>query len=162
MRPLPVPLPETIRLPKARLTAILLILIGAGFAAIGAGMVAEGNATGWIVGGFFGLCALAGVALLVGDSGVLLDREGFEVHSLWRRTRYRWQEVSVFDVRGVRQTRFLAFDDLAAPKRPLLDGANRFLIGANASIANSLIGGDLTYACALMNAFRARAVGAGE
>ena len=159
MRPLPSPLPESVHLPKARLTGALLAVLGAGFALIGAWMGAEGDWIGWWIAVFFGLCGLAGLGLLLGDNGVVLDREGFEVRSLLRSKRYRWREVSSFSVRRVRQSRFLVFDDLAAPKRPLLDGANRFLIGANASIANSLIGGDLAYACALMNAFRARAHG---
>lgn len=151
-------LPERLDLPKPRLTSAMLVLIGGGFAAIGIWMIRDGEALGWTVAGFFGLCAAIGVAQWFSNAGVSLDRDGFEVRSLMKRTRYAWSDVSAFGMARVRANRFLTFEHLSAPRRPMLDGASRVLVGTNAAIAGSLIGGDPAKACALMNAFRDRAL----
>lgn len=54
---------------------------------------------GWFEILFFGLCLLAGLAQLhPGCSYLQLDREGFTLCSLFRRHRFRWEEIEGFYV----------------------------------------------------------------
>jgi hypothetical protein len=80
-----------------------LTLIGSGvFVAIGVWMIASGDSSGWLVGGFFGLCLLvalfepwlpkpgtsSGYRLLVTDDEVACE------HPKRRRESIRWEDVN--------------------------------------------------------------------
>jgi hypothetical protein len=77
----------------------LLMLLGSGaFTAAGIAMVlSSATAGGWFGVIFFGLCTIVAVVMLLPGAGALrLDREGFEVTSLFRRHRSRWADATGF------------------------------------------------------------------
>jgi len=84
------------------------------FAAAGVGMLREGNWKGWLVLLFFGLCTLmSAIALLPGAGSLVLDREGFQFCSLFRRHRTLWRDASGFAAAAVPPARLplVVFDD---------------------------------------------------
>ena len=104
-----------------------------------------------------GAMVLAGVAALVLTKGVQLDPDGFDVSYVVGKRRYRWAEVSAFTCEQTIIT-MLAFD-LVAPKGGAEQAASAFLSGKHMSIHGAQFGADVKFACAVMNAFRARALG---
>ena len=87
--------PVTLRPSRLRWILVLLasLVLGAG----GVLMIADGRDIGWLVAGFFGLCAaVACVSMLPGASYLVLDEEGFTVGSLFRSARVVWPEVVEF------------------------------------------------------------------
>ena len=69
----------------------------AAFTAGGVWMITDGNAGGWLVAGFFGLCALVGFVMLLPNAASLeLTPQGFTQKTLFRRAAYRWSEVAEF------------------------------------------------------------------
>lgn len=152
-------LPDQLDLPKPRLKGALLAAVSLAFTAIGAWLGGAGEGSGWWIAAFFALCTLSALYMLFGNAGVSLDREGFVMRSPFKNHRYEWRNVSIVEIAQAPRTKFLAFDDLSKT-RPNLDRVNRMLVGRNAGIPASIIGGSLQQACEQMNAFRARAVGA--
>src|SRR5690606_27719346 len=64
---------------------------------VGSAIVSTHPLLAWAGIGFFGLCAaVALLNLLPGASGLVLDGEGFEIVSLFRRSRIGWDEVTRF------------------------------------------------------------------
>ncbi len=144
-------------LPRAPLKAILLLLCAVLFVAVGVWMILDGEPFGWIAAGFFALGIPAALAMLLGEAPVQLDREGFELRTVFKRRRYFWVKLSEFGLAQVGSTRFIVFDD-SSKQRRVLDRINRGLVGGTESLPASLIGGRLEDACALLNAFRERAL----
>ncbi|MGJ4730792.1 STM3941 family protein [Luteimonas sp. SDU101] len=65
----------------------------------------------WACIAFFGLGVLVALAnLLPGASGLVLDAEGFEIVSLYRRSRIAWADVARFGEVGVGLERMVGFD----------------------------------------------------
>ena len=53
----------------------------------------------WFAIVFFGFCAIISIVLLLpGAASLGLDRDGFEITSLFRRRRVRWRDASGFEV----------------------------------------------------------------
>jgi hypothetical protein len=132
------------------------------FVAGGIHMIAVGAATGWLVAGFFGLgTVVAAVMLLPGAGALKLDRDGFEVTSLYRRHRTRWQDATGFEAVTVavpfRVQRMVAYDDVNL--------AGQSLAKLSVAIAGHNAGLPDTYGLAvddlagLLKAWRARATG---
>ena len=89
--------PGPVTLRPSRTRWLLVLAIGLLFAVGGVWMIQDGRWMGWYVLVFFGLVALiAAVAMLPGAGGLILDREGFDVTSLFRRYRIRWQDTADF------------------------------------------------------------------
>ena len=89
--------PGPVTLRPSRTRWLLVLAIGLLFAVGGVWMIQDGEWMGWYVLVFFGLVALiAAVAMLPGAGGLILDREGFDVTSLFRRYRIRWQDTADF------------------------------------------------------------------
>jgi hypothetical protein len=142
----------------------IVILLGCGaFVAIGVWMTASGQTEdkiyGW--GGlvFFGLgMVVAAIAMLPGASMLKLDRERFEVTSLYRRQSYRWQDTTGFEAVQIPPARqkTVAFDDVNAKKKALAR-LNVGLVGRNSGLPDTygLYAADLAN---LMAQWRARAV----
>jgi hypothetical protein len=109
-----------------------LMLVGSGaFTAAGIAMASSNASTGWPGAIFFGLCTVVATVMLLPGAGMLrLDRDGFEVTSLFRRHRSRWP-----DTRG--------FESAAIPPsmihRVVYDDAN--LSGKSIAWLNAMIAG---------------------
>ncbi len=151
-------LPDTVFLRTPRWKALLVLLGSVAFVAIGAVLVRQGEAFGWLAIAFFGLGVPVALIMLLGKSGLSLDRAGFEMPVFGGRRRYRWRDVSAFEAVNVYGAAMIVFDDLKS--RGFLAHANQAVCGRNAGIGATLIPGDLDQACALLNAFRDRALGA--
>jgi len=119
---------------------------------------------------FFGVCALVSVASLLPGSGALtLDGDGFTMRSLFRSHRCSWRQVSEFGVidigatvghpapRRMGRAEFVAFDDSKATGR-LADWA-RQTTGRSGMLPDTY-GLDCQSLATLLNAWRARAIGA--
>jgi hypothetical protein len=146
-----------LHVPRPAGTLIVLLCICLAFVAAGLWMLAEGEAWGWLAISFFGLGAVAFVALLLSDSGLTLAADGFEMRTLFRRTRYLWTEVSEFSILDVQSSSQIMFDDLTILHRPLAR-FTRFLLGRNSAIPVAIMGGTLEETCALLNQYRAEAL----
>lgn len=87
-------LPSHERLHPGRLRLLGLLAVSLVFVAIGALMLAEGEWTGLLVGGFFGVCVLVFVPMLSSRWNHLhLDRQGVRCRVLWRERRWRWEDI---------------------------------------------------------------------
>ena len=75
-----------------------LLLIGSVlFVATGIVMVLKGEESGWLPACFFGLTAIVGAVSLLPEATTLrLDADGMETTTLFRKTHYRWRDVSDF------------------------------------------------------------------
>jgi hypothetical protein len=149
--------PGPVMLTPSRRKWILILLISAGFTAIGIWMVARGDTTGWFPLAFFGLCTVAGViALLPGAGGLRLDRDGFAVTSLFRSHTYRWHDTSGFAVTRISGNKMVVFDDVNAAGRAIAS-VNVGLVGRNAGLPDTYgLGADAL--AELLTFWRARAV----
>jgi len=141
----------------------LVILLGCAlFTAAGVWMVATDAPNGWLVVLFFGAgSAVAATLLLPGAAQLTLDADGFQVTSLFRRFRSRWQDVSAFEVVSVppANLKLVGYNDIVA-KRRMLGALNRTIAGRNAALPDNygLAVNDLAQ---LMSFWRERAQGAG-
>lgn len=92
-------LPSHERLHPGRLRLLGLLAMSLVFVSIGALMIAEGEWSGLLVGGFFGLCVVVFVPMLFSRWNHLhLDREGVRCRSLWRERRWRWEDIAELGV----------------------------------------------------------------
>ena len=92
-------LPSHERLHPGRLRLLGLLSISLVFVAIGALMLADGEWSGLLVGGFFGLCAVVFVPMLFSRWNHLhLDRQGIRCRTLWRERRWRWEDIAELGV----------------------------------------------------------------
>ena len=89
----------------------MLLLASLAFVAAGVWMIGEGNAAGWFVAGFFGLCALPAVwSLWPNASYLLLTPEGFTVKTPFRSWSLRWDDVEEFGAESTGRTTIVTFD----------------------------------------------------
>lgn len=91
---------EVLVVEGSRWKLLLALAICAMFTAGGSWMIAEGEALGWLVAGFFGIGGLAIVAvtLLRGAPRLILDADGFEFTAVFRRSKIPWSAVDEFYV----------------------------------------------------------------
>jgi hypothetical protein len=143
-------------LPRPRWRIVGFIVLMVPLAAAGALMVHEGQPLGWLIGGFFALCAATFVWMLVGDFGVTLDHDGFEIRTLFTRKRYRWAHVSTFAPYRTQSSAMVLFDDADRPEG-MLTSINRAIVGKTESIPAILLAGSVEDASVLMNQYRATA-----
>ncbi|WP_238345815.1 hypothetical protein [Luteimonas saliphila] len=100
---------ETLRPSPAKWLA--MVAISAVFVWIGLRIMGTHPLIGWSSLVFFGLCGgLAVLNLLPGASCLVLDEDGFEIVSLFRRSRVRWTEVARFGETRVGLHRLVGFD----------------------------------------------------
>ena len=92
-----------------RRKAALLLAGCAGFVALGAWAVAENPWLGWTCIAFFGLgIPVSLLTMLPGSTYLRIDGQGFEMASLYRRHRVRWEEVDGFGLASVGGNRMIA------------------------------------------------------
>lgn len=103
--------PETLLLRPSLAKRLVRLASCALFTFIGAMMIRDGEAWGWLVLGFFGLAAALFLALLLpGAEYLRLTAEGFEVRSLWRSHRQRWDDVAVFHAGRIARNAMVLID----------------------------------------------------
>jgi hypothetical protein len=152
------PMPETITLKPDRLRWLLVFAICVGFVAISLWIGPSDPMMFYGAGGFFLLCGLVAVPLMVGvGSSLELDREGFACRTLFRTFRRRWRDCSAFHpvTTGLRKyVGFSSQEDEAA--HPRMAPASRAVIGATGMLPETY-GLSADELADLMNRFRERA-----
>ena len=131
--------PGPVTLVPSRRRWLLIFLGAAAFTAIGIWMVASGNAVGWFVLLFFGLCAAVGLAaMLPGAGGLTLNRDGFEIVNLFRRSSFRWADVDDFGSARIPPSghNMVVFNHAKAKGRAVAT-LNVGLVGRNAGLPDS-------------------------
>ena len=89
--------PRTLR--TKPISNIALLSVSVGFVGVGRWMVHEGQWSGWLIIGFFGVCALVAIALMLpGASYLRLNSEGFTMCCMYRSHTFKWSDVAEFDV----------------------------------------------------------------
>lgn len=151
--------PGPAKLCPSRAKWLLILLLSAFFVFGGYLGVSKGDPLGWLPLIFFGLgIVVAAVQLLPGASWLMLDGEGFEVKTLFRRHRSHWPDVS--DFRAVSTppsvTKRVAYFDKRF-RNSKLGKLNIALVGGNAMLADryGLAASDLAQ---LMASWRALAL----
>jgi hypothetical protein len=152
--------PGPVTLFPSRVRWFGILLVSMVLAAGGIHMIADRSYFGWLVAGFFGLCTIVAAAMLLPGAGALkLDRDGFEVTSLYRRHRTRWPDATGFEAVAVpfRAQRMVVYDDVSLAGRSLAK-LSVAIAGHNAGLPDTygLAVDDLV---ALLKAWRARATG---
>jgi hypothetical protein len=138
----------------------LLVFLGCGlFAAGGIWMVATADANGWFVLPFFAIGTIvAGVMLLPGAAALVLERDGFQTTTLFRRSCSDWRDVSEFESVRIREAmrRMVVYDDVNLAGRAMAEISAGFT-GRNAGLPDTygLAAGDLAD---LMTLWRERAL----
>jgi hypothetical protein len=136
---IPARFPGPVTLYPSRKKWLLVFAGSALFAVGGAWMIRSGDGRGWLGVIFFGLGALvAAVQLLPGAGALMLDRDGFEVASLFRRHRTRWQDAAGFIAARLPRARqkMVAYDD-ATLGTTSLTKFNVSVIGRNAALPDT-------------------------
>ncbi|MBL8838468.1 MAG: hypothetical protein JNL66_19610 [Alphaproteobacteria bacterium] len=137
---------------------LLMLAASVVFTAIGAAMIREGQGAGWFVAGFFGLCALAAViVLLPGSSYLKIRRDGFVFGTMFRRHHLPWTAVGPFGISQVGMQPMVVFDILDPARLPRAARLNMGVAGANAGLPDTygMKAGELA---AILNAARDRAL----
>lgn len=89
----------------------VLILICAGFLALGGFLVSQGDAFGWLCVAFFGAGLLVFLlGLLPGSSYLEFRRDGFEMSSLYRKWFVRWSDVQSFFPHRIASNRMVCWN----------------------------------------------------
>jgi hypothetical protein len=108
------------------------------FAVGGAWMIGSGQVMGWLGLVFFGIGTLiAALAMSPGASALTLDGTGFEITSLYRRSRTRWQDATDFTAARIppARLRFVVYNNAQTGRR--LAKINTFIAGRNASLPDT-------------------------
>ena len=133
------PPPATEILRPSPLKWLAMGAISAGFVWIGSIVMPTHPALAWGCIVFFGLCAAAALLnLLPGGSRLLLDADGFEMVSLFRRSRIRWAEVARFGETRVGMQRLVGFDFVDSARGDgRLHRINRSVSGFHAALPDT-------------------------
>jgi len=76
---------------------IFLLLISIIFTVGGIFMLMDGETFGWFVSGFFGICLIVAIIGLLPNANYLkLDKNGFEMCTLFKKSAYRWEDIQLF------------------------------------------------------------------
>jgi len=94
-----------------RWKSILFLLLTLGFTIGGVWMALDGEKMGWFISIFFGLGMLVFLINLSPQASYLkLNKEGFEVCSLFRKHKYHWNEVRDFGVGSISGNKMVMFN----------------------------------------------------
>lgn len=152
-------LPDSYDLPKATWRLALMLGVCGAFFVIGfTAASADRGMQGWPVMAVFGVCFAAFFVVLFTRSGITLDRDGFTYQWLLGGKRYAWRDVSEFKARQAGRSRMIVFNDATKVDSPFSRFSRAMMGGYNTGIAAPFVGGKLEDACAILNAFRERAL----
>ncbi len=128
--------PIIVRANRAR--AIWLVIGSSIFVAIGVFLwgPTESAATRLFCIGFFGLCGVVGLGMLISPSRLEIGPSGLVQTVLWRNTKFEWADVYNFRPAIIGLTnKAVGFDYLTErPKRAALRGLNTALAGVQGSL----------------------------
>jgi hypothetical protein len=152
--------PGPVTLNASRLKGLLALAVGLAFGVGGVIYIRDGSMwVGLPIALVFGLAAVFGAGMLLpGANRLVLDADGFEVSSLFKRRRTRWHDVSDFTSARIQPSHYemVVYNDVAAKKSKLAD-LNIAITGRNSGLPDSY--GWSTEALAeLMNVWRERAM----
>jgi hypothetical protein len=131
--------PGPVTLYPSRRKWLLVLAGGLLFTVGGVLMVRSGDQIGWFPLIFFALVAVVATAAMLPGAGALrLDREGFEVTTLFRRHRSRWQDTTGFMAARIPPApqRWVVFDDLTQSAKRLAK-INVEIIGRNGALPDT-------------------------
>jgi hypothetical protein len=151
--------PGPVTLYRSTTKWLIVVLAGVAFTGGGIAMIQSHEQGGWLVTIFFGFGTLVSlIALLPGGSCVKLDRDGFEISSLYRRSRVLWKSATGFEGRSVPPSSkmMVVFDDAEAKGRTLA-ALNVTLVGHNSALPDTY-GFEAADLAALMAQWRKRAI----
>ena len=152
-------LPEKLSLKPSKLKWAVVLLISLAFVLLALFVIPpeEDPMMRWLAIGFFGLGVVASIPGLLGVGGLELDREGFTISAMGRKSRRTWRECSEFSILKMRGGAFVGFSSETDAKNPA-SGISRGLTGETGMLPDKygMKAGDLAD---LMNRFRARAAG---
>jgi hypothetical protein len=95
-------------------------------------MIRAGDARGWLVGFFTLGIPIAAIMLLPGAGGLVLDRDGFGVTTVYRMHRWRWTDTGGFMVATLpRGHKMVVYDSRASG---VLGQASMKITGRNAGL----------------------------
>src|SRR5215210_1376947 len=99
----------------SKVKALALVAVSLLFTFGGTLMVKSGQPLGWAVGGFFAMCTLVGITMLLPASSYLrISTEGFKVCSLFRAHTFQWSDLSEFGVSKVGPNKMVMFNFAAS------------------------------------------------
>lgn len=99
------------KLHPKKTSSVLSLLVTLLFLVIGVLMILDNEGEGWFVAIVFGFGFLISVVnLLPKASYLLLDEEGFETCSLFRKHKYHWNDVSHFVVGSISHNKMVMFN----------------------------------------------------
>ena len=138
---------------------LILLLSSAVFTAGGVDMIRMHADKGWLVTIFFGIGVLVSLAaLLPGGSCMKLDRDGFEITSLYRRSRVLWKAATGFEAKVVPpSSKMMVMFDNAEAKGTTVAALNSGLVGRNSGLPDTY-GFKAADLAALMAQWRERAL----
>jgi hypothetical protein len=151
--------PGPVTLYPSRKKWLVLLAAGIAFTAAGIGMIHEHVSMGWPIVLLFGAGILISlVVLLPGASGLKLDRNGFEITNLYRRSRVPWKAAMGFEAKVIPpSSREMIVFDNAEAKGGTLAALNKGLVGHNSGLPDTY-GFKAADLAALMAQWRERAV----
>ncbi len=118
---------------------LVMVALSAGFVWMGVVIMGTHPLVAWSGIVFFGLCGAVGVLnLLPGASRLLVDDDGFEIRSLFRRSRVRWADVARFGTMRIGLNTMVGFDFVDGYRgSDRLRGINRNLSGFQAALPDT-------------------------
>ena len=152
-------LPEKLSLKPSKLKWAFILLISLAFVLLAVFVIPpdEDPMMRWLAIGFFGLGVLASIPGLLGVGGLELDREGFTMSAMGRKSRRTWKECSEFSIITMRGGSFVGFSSETDAKNPA-SRISRGVVGETGMLPDKY-GMKAKDLAALMNRFRIRALG---
>ncbi|MDH5558775.1 MAG: hypothetical protein OEZ03_15605 [Alphaproteobacteria bacterium] len=127
-----------IMLRPSKLRYLYYVLVSLGFTVGGSFMIAEDIWFGWVVAGFFGLCAVVlAFTMLPGASWLRLTPEGFTICTLYRSHAFKWSEIGHCYPGVVGRRKMVLFDFADPAYSPRMRVAARALSGAEGALPDT-------------------------
>ena len=101
---------ESITFKRNKVKDTLFFLLSSGFTAMGVSLIEENSFKAWLGIVFFGGMTLLFFIVLVTNICYLkLDKEGFEQRLLFKTTKFKWSDVSKFEITSFRGNKRIHF-----------------------------------------------------
>lgn len=129
------------------------------FLAMGILMIRDGEVMGWFATIFFGLGFLVLlINFIPGASYLKLNKEGFEVCSMFRKHQYKWSEIQSFGVGVISNNKMVMFDFTEEyGKQTNARKVSSFLAGAEGALHDTF-GLKAEELAALMNEYKRKSL----
>ena len=102
---------ESITFKRNKVKDTLFFLLSSGFTAIGVSLIEENSFKAWLGIVFFGGTALLFLIQLITNICYLkLDKEGIEHKTVFKTTKFKWSEISKFEITSYRGNKSISFN----------------------------------------------------